>query len=79
MLCDAIGIPVKRQTNDEIGTLGIIKMLMVTLGYAKNYDELRINSFTDYYPDVMRHIEYKKLYEKYISYREKMQSYWTVF
>jgi sugar (pentulose or hexulose) kinase len=77
MFCDVLGIPLKRQTNSELGTLGIVKMLMVSLGYAKNYESLRIDSFMDYQPDMARHEEYKALYQKFVSYRNSLEPYWA--
>ena len=76
MFCDAIGIPVKRQTIDELGTLGIVKMLKVGLGEASCYDELAIDSYTNYTPDPVRHAEYSKLYDRFIATRNSLAPYW---
>jgi sugar (pentulose or hexulose) kinase len=77
MFCDVLGIPVRRQTNSELGTLGIVKMLMVNLGYADNYESLRTDSFIDYQPDMARHKKYAELYRKFVSYRDDIRSHWT--
>jgi sugar (pentulose or hexulose) kinase len=77
MFCDAIGIPVKRQTHTELGTLGIVKMLLVSLGFAENFEALRSHSFIDYTPDAARHEEYKKLYKRFIACRNSIEPYWV--
>ncbi len=76
MFCDAIGIPVKRQTCNELGTLGIVKMLMVSLGYANDFAKLEVDSYINYTPNMERHVQYQKLYEKFVSFRESIQSQW---
>jgi len=76
MFCDAIGMPVKRQTFDELGTLGIVKMLMVSLGYAESFAELEVDSYISYAPNMERHAQYRQLYEKFVSFRESIQSQW---
>jgi sugar (pentulose or hexulose) kinase len=76
MFCDVIGLPVKRQTNSELGALGIAKMLLVALGFAKNFESLRTDSFIEYMPDMARHKKYKQLYERFISYRDSIQRHW---
>lgn len=77
MFCDAIGLSVKRQNNDELGTLGIVKMLMKTLGYAKNFEELKSDSCVDFTPDMERHAEYQKLYERFVSLRSSIEGHWV--
>ncbi len=76
MFCDAIGIPVRRQTIDELGTLGIVKMLKIGLGEAGSYDELTIDSYIDYTPDPERHAQYEKLYERFVATRGSLAPYW---
>ena len=76
LFCDAIGLPVKRQTIDELGTLGIVKMLKIGLGEAKSYDELTIDSYIDYVPDPERHARYEKLYERFVATRDSLAPYW---
>ncbi|MDR1898777.1 MAG: hypothetical protein LBQ55_02085 [Treponema sp.] len=77
MYCDVIGLPVRRQTNRELGTLGIVKMLLVKLGYAGGYEDIRSDSFVEYEPDMDRHRQYRDLYEKFVSYRNSVAPYWT--
>lgn len=76
MFCDAIGMPAKRPTFDEPGTLGIVKMLMVSLGYAESFAELEVDSYISYKPNMERHAQYRKLYEKFVGFRESIQSQW---
>ena len=76
LFCDTIGLPVKRQTIDELGTLGIVKMLKIGLGEAKSYDELTIDSYIDYVPDPERHAKYEKLYERFVATRDSLAPYW---
>lgn len=78
MFCDALGIPVRRQTAGELGTLGIVKMIKVGTGEAKGFDELTIDSYVDYTPDPQRHEQYKKLYEAFIKTRESVSPHWGV-
>ena len=77
MFCDVIGIPVKRQTNDELGTLGIIKMLQVALGYAKEYESLITDSYVAYFPDMERHRQYKEVYRQFVEYRKSISPHWV--
>ncbi|MDR0585572.1 MAG: hypothetical protein LBG57_14655 [Treponema sp.] len=77
MFCDAIGLPVKRQTNSELGALGIVKMLLVSLGFAENFESLDSDSFITYMPDMAHHEKYKRLYERFVSYRNSMQCHWV--
>lgn len=76
MFCDAIGMNVKRQTIDELGTLGIAKMLMVTLGYAKRLEDLEIDSYISYTPNWDRHAQYQALYERFVSLRGSIETQW---
>lgn len=77
MFCDALGLPVRRQTNNELGTLGIVKMLKVALGGAKGFEELSINSYIDYTPDPARHRQYQALYQRFMETRESLAAHWT--
>jgi sugar (pentulose or hexulose) kinase len=76
MFCDAIGIPVKRQTIDELGTLGIVKMLKVGLGEVSGYDELTIDSYVEYTPDPKRHAAYMALYKRFLEIRASLEPHW---
>ena len=77
MFCDALGIPVKRQTLDELGTLGIVKMLKVGLGEASGFDALTIDSYVEYTPDAKRHEAYAALYERFCETRDSLAPHWT--
>jgi sugar (pentulose or hexulose) kinase len=77
LFCDAIGLPVKRQTADELGTLGIVKMIKIALGEAKSFDELTIDSYIHYTPDMKKHRQYEKLYERFIATRNSLEPHWT--
>ena len=76
LFCDALGRPVRRQTADELGTLGIIKMIKIALGEAQSFDELLIDSYVDYTPDMEKHEKYKALYESFIATRESLRPHW---
>ena len=77
MFCDAIGKPVKRQTIDELGTLGIVKMIKVGLGEVTGFEDLTIDSYVEYTPDPKRHEDYTALYERFIATRDSLAPYWT--
>jgi sugar (pentulose or hexulose) kinase len=77
MFADAIGKLTRKLVVDELGTLGIIKMLMVTLGYAKTYQELDKGEYIEYVPDPHRHKLYMELYQKFISLRKSIEPYWV--
>lgn len=77
MFCDAIGLPVKRQNNEELGTLGIVKMLMKTLGYVNDFEELKCDSYVDFMPDKKRHEAYQKLYGKFVSLQSSIEKHWV--
>jgi sugar (pentulose or hexulose) kinase len=77
LLCDVIGVPVKRQTAGELGALGIVKMLLVALGYASSFASLRCSSFTLYEPDMRRHKQYRALYERFTGYRDSVSRHWA--
>jgi len=77
MYCDVIGLPVRRQANSELGTLGIVKMLLVGLGFASGFEELRSTDFTAYQPDMERHEQYKALYQRFTAYRDDLERHWT--
>jgi sugar (pentulose or hexulose) kinase len=76
MYCDVIGLPIKRQAAAELGTLGIAKMLAVTLGFADSFEKLGSNTFTEYEPDMKKHEQYLELYSKFVSYRNSMEKHW---
>jgi sugar (pentulose or hexulose) kinase len=76
MYCDIIGLPAKRQTNSELGTLGIVKMLMVKLGFADSFGSLRSKTFIEYTPNMDRHEQYKALYQQFTAYRDSVEPYW---
>ena len=73
----AIGKPVKRQTIDELGTLGIVKMIKVGLGEVTGFEDLTIDSYVEYTPDPKRHEDYTALYERFIATRDSLAPYWT--
>ena len=77
MFCDAIGLPVKRQNNEELGALGIVKMLMKTLGYVNDFEELKCDSYVDFMPDKKRHEAYQKLYGKFVSLQSSIEKHWV--
>ena len=77
MFSDAIGIPVKRQTGDELGTLGIVKMLKVGLGEVSSVEDLSVNSYFEYTPDTARHKAYAALYERFTATRASLEPYWN--
>ena len=76
LFCDALGKPVRRQTADELGTLGIIKMIRIALGEVKGFDELLIDSYVDYTPDMEKHARYEALYESFVATRESLRPHW---
>ena len=76
LFCDALGRPVRRQTTDELGTLGIIKMIKIALGEAGDFDELLIDSYIDYQPDMEKHRKYLALYDSFIATRESLRPHW---
>ena len=76
LFCDAIGVPVKRQTAEEPGTLGIVKMIKVALGEAKSFDEVRQDSYTRYEPDMENHARLTALYDAFIATRDALAPYW---
>jgi sugar (pentulose or hexulose) kinase len=76
MYCDIIGLPARRQTSGELGTLGIVKMLMVKLGFAGGFEELRSKTYIEYQPDMERHEQYQALYRKFAAYRDSVEPHW---
>lgn len=76
LLCDALGIPVRRQTAKELGALGVAKMLAVALGHAASFDEMIGDSYVDYTPDRARHAQYEQLYRSFIATRDSVAPHW---
>lgn len=76
LFCDAIGLPVRRQTAGELGTLGLVKMMKIALGEAKSFDELISDSYIDYVPDMARHAQYVALYKRFIATRDRVAEFW---
>ena len=76
LFADAVGLPVRRQTTKELGTLGLVKMMKVALGEAVSFDELVSDSYIDYTPDMARHAQYQALYQHFIATRESVSAHW---
>ena len=76
MFADAIGLPVRRQTAGELGTLGVCKMMKVALGEAASFDELTMDSYVDYAPDMAKHAEYEALYRRFDATRKSVSVHW---
>lgn len=77
MFADIIGKPTRKLVVDELGTLGIIKMLMVTLGYAKSYQDLDIGEYIEYTPDPISRDMYMDLYQRFVSLRKSIEPFWV--
>lgn len=77
LFCDAIGLPVRRQTAKELGTLGLVKMMKVALGETDSFDELVSDSYIDYTPDMDRHAQYQALYRRFVATRESVSAHWS--
>ena len=76
LFCDAIGLPVRRQTAGELGTLGLVKMMKIALGEAQSFDELVSDSYIAYVPDMARHAQYEALYNRFVATRECVSKFW---
>ena len=76
LFCDAIGLPVRRQTAKELGTLGLVKMMKVALGETDSFDALVSDSYIDYAPDMDRHAQYQALYRRFVATRESVSAHW---
>lgn len=76
LLCDALGIPVRRQTAKELGALGVAKMLALALGHAASFDEMIGDSYVNYTPDRARHVQYEQLYRSFIATRDSVAPHW---
>lgn len=77
LFCDAIGLPIKRQLADELGTLGIVKIIKLAMGEAKSFDELTIDSYISYEPDMEKHRKYEKLYADFVATRNSLEPHWS--
>lgn len=77
MFTDMAGLPAHRVEMKELGTLGVIRLMQVALGYRKDFSAFDDQKTTDFAPDGERHARYQALFELFLRLREGMTGFWS--
>jgi xylulokinase/L-xylulokinase len=76
MFSDMLGKPARRIGKKEMGVLGIIRVLQVALGYAKDYSAFPRQDVTVFQPDEGRHAKYMEVYSLFKELQGTMEYFW---
>lgn len=76
MFSDMLGKPARWIGKKEMGVLGIIRVLQVALGYAKDYSAFPRQDVTVFQPDEGRHAKYMEVYSLFKELQGTMEYFW---
>lgn len=77
IVSDVIGLPLEKTLVGQAGTMGVIKLLQIALGYKKDLSEFGEVPCVLYEPDRKSHHFYEEWFGKFQSAREAMKPFWT--
>jgi sugar (pentulose or hexulose) kinase len=76
MFTDIAGLPAHRVETREPGTLGVIRLMQVALGYRAGFGDFADQKTIDFTPDRRRNECYLELYGLFSSLQERMAPFW---
>lgn len=76
MFADMLGVPCRRIEGKELGTLGVARLLLLSLGVWPNASDYPDQPATAFTPDPIRHERYLALYEVFKSLQTQMAGFW---